>query len=473
MTTRSTSQEITLKPLGFKKAAAGKLRHGLALLLTALLVVSIWISPATADALPTDCTLCHGTFVDVHGSVTHQATPGSGAVTLFPDNGHDDGGWFGPTPYFAVSVDCVTCHNTYLPEIHSNDCSVCHPSPYDTLSGCGQAGWGGGCQQGGCHSVFHANAFTAHAPFEDPYDSGNDCLRCHEASTWDVVQANCLNCHATPVSGYGSPPVTTSNAQGSYDGAAEIVFTITEPGNKVGIGRTLYRLDGGEMVSGSKVVVSADGSHELEFWSVDQYGVSEASHNTVYFTVQEDSIPPVTTTTAKAQTYYQGALFTFTATDDSASGVKNTYYTLNGGLTQTGNTVTIPNTPGTFTYTLVYWSVDWSGNIEPQHSVTFTVVSGYGTITLVWWDSDTVPAHAPSGSDQATWQVRRGGPTGFLAASGSGTASSGWDGVDTITVPVRPEQYYVYILWDAIDDAGDQAEYVDIKTNGQGVTVHY
>ena len=65
------------------------------------------------------------------------------------------------------------------------------------------------------------------------------------------------------------------------------------------------------------MVASADGSHELEFWSVDQYGVSEASHTTVYFALQGDVIPPVTTTTARAQTYYQGALFTLAANDES------------------------------------------------------------------------------------------------------------------------------------------------------------
>jgi hypothetical protein len=472
-TMRSKSQGIPLNQQGADVAPAGKFRHGLALLLTALLVVSIWISPAAADVLPTDCTICHGTFVDVHGSVTHQATPGSGAVTLFPDNGHDDAGWTGPQPYFAVTVNCVTCHNTYLPEVHSNDCSVCHPSPYDTLSGCGQAGWGGGCQQGGCHTVFHADTFTAHEPFEDSYDPTNDCYRCHTSpSDYTVPQANCLNCHATPVTGYGSPPLTTSDAQGAYNGAAEINFMITESGNKVGIGRTFYKLDGADPVSNSKVVVSAGGSHDLEFWSVDQYGVSEVSHNTVYFTVTADTTPPTTTSNAQAL-YYQGANITLMATDDSATGVKNTYYTLNGGLAQTGTTVNVPATPGNFNYTLVFWSVDWSGNIETQHSVNFTVKSGNGTIKLVWWDSDTVPAHAPVSGEHATWQIRRGGPTGYLAASGSGVGGSGWNGINTYTVPVRPEQYYVYIFWETADDAGDQEEYVDIMTNGDSVTINY
>jgi len=469
-TTRSKSQEIPFNEQGARETIPGKLRHGLASLLTALLVVSIWVSPSAAD-LPTDCIDCHGTFADVHGSVTHQATPGSGQVVLFPDDAHDDAGWTGTPPYFDVTVDCVTCHNTYLPEIHSNDCSTCHPSPYDTLSGCGSGSWGGGCQQGGCHSVFHADSSIAHLAFENAYDPDNDCTRCHEPTTWDVLQENCLNCHATPGAGYANPPVTTSDAQGYYNGAAEINFSIKESGDKIGIGRTFYKLDGGEVASGSKVVVSAPGSHDLEFWSVDQYGINEVSTNTVYFTVEDDSTPPTTTSNALS-TYYQGAVITLTATDESTLGVKNTYYTLNDGNTQVGTTVNIPATPGSFTYTLEFWSVDWSGNIETKHSVTFTVTSGTGTIRVVWWDCDVNPAHAPTSGDYAEWTVRRGGPTGTVIASGSGSGNSGWDGIEDITVQVSPAPYYVYVYWETVDDAGDiVAPDNYILTDGQVIRV--
>ena len=451
---------------------SGRLTVGLGLVLTALLVVSIWAAPSVADdALPTDCTLCHGDFAAVHGSVTHQATPGSGQVALFPDNAHDDAGWTGTKPYFAVTVDCVTCHNTYLPAIHSNDCSTCHPTPYDTLSGCTQGGWGGGCQQGGCHSVFHEDAFAAHAPFENAYDPNNDCTRCHDSSTWDVTQAKCLNCHATPVSGYTSLPLTTSDAQGSYNGPAQIHFSIKESGDKVGIGRTFYNLDG-VPGTGSEVVVATGGPHTLEFWSVDQYGVSETSHNTVYFTVTEDTTPPTTTSNVQAL-YYNGGVITLSPSDDSALGVKNTYYTLNGGLPQTGTTITLPTTSGDFNYTLVFWSVDWAGNIEAQNTASFEVRNGYRTLKMVWGQCDTNPSECPVSGDHVTYTIQSSSYSKTYTYSGG----SGWTGIDTYSLPLRPVPYTITGTWDSVywGDGGDIGPTtVDFSTtDAVNTTIHY
>jgi len=439
---------------GAGKTIAGYLQHGVVLLLTAILVVGIWVSPSVA-ALPTECIECHGTFTDVHGDVNHQATPGSGQVVLFADNDHDDAGWSGTPPYFEVTVDCVTCHNSYLPEIHSNKCATCHPAPYDTLAttACGQKAWNGGCQQGGCHSEFHENALTAHQPFAFPDETVNDCTRCHEASSWDVLQTNCLNCHAAPATDYVNTPVTTSNAQSSYEGTAEIDFSINENG-KVGIGRTFYKLDGNEVASGSKVVISEPGSHDLEFWSVDQYGTTEIGTTLVSFNIVGDTSPPTTTSNARSS-YYQGGIITLSATDDSTLGVQNTFYRLNDDPAQTGTTVILPTTPGIITYTLDFWSVDWSGNIETKNSSTFTVTCGTGTIRVVWWDCDTNSSHAPTSSDHVEWTIRRGGPTGYVVASGSGYGSSGWDGIEDIPVPVSPTPFYVYVYWEMADDAGD------------------
>jgi hypothetical protein len=467
-TARNKLQEIPKRQGKSPDQIPGFMASGMALLLTALLVVGIWVSPAAA-ALPTDCIECHGTFDNVHGSMNHNATPPSGNVVLFADNDHDSSGWSGTPPYFAALVDCGTCHNKDLPPVHSNDCATCHPSPYDTLGT-----WGRGCQQGGCHTVFHEDSITAHKPFANSYDyANNDCTRCHEPSSGLVLQTNCLNCHAAPGNGYGNPPVTTSNAQPLYDGTAVIDFSINENG-KVGIGRTSYKLDGGPTTSGSKVVVSTPGSHSLEFWSVDQFGTTEASHNLVSFTIVSDTTPPTTTSNAQSA-YSQGALITLTATDDSTQGVKYTYYSLNGGSTQTGTSINIPATPGVISYTLVFWSVDWSGNIETQNSVTFTVTSGNGTIRLVWWDCDVDPSHVPTGTDKANWTIRRGGSSGPVVASGSG-ASPNWSGINDIPVPVTPTPYFVRVnWWDSWGGYYEITEFptVYVTTPGQIVKLNY
>jgi hypothetical protein len=424
-----------------RSGTADCLRNWSVLLLATLLVVGFWVSPSVADdLLPTDCNACHGTFSDVHGGVTHHATPPSDKVVLFADDDHDEAGWKGTKPYFAVTVDCTTCHNTTLPAVHSNDCTGCHPNPYSTLGT-----WNGGCQQGGCHTVFHENSIQAHLPFSNAYDSENDCTRCHDATTWAVLQTNCLNCHAAPGTGYVNPPATTSDVQSIYNGAAQIKLSIKEDG-KVGIGRTYYKLDDGTTTSGSKVLVKTAGSHKLEFWSIDQYGKPEPATNTVYFTVIEDTTPPTTTSNAQSS-YSQGAVITLTATDDSTLGVQNTYYTLNGGTTQTGTTVNIPVTSGVIDYTLGFWSVDWSGNIEAKHTVTFTVTSGAGNISLIFGGNDgSTPLPFPEAWTE--WTIRRGSVLGPVVTSGSGSYPT-WTGVNNVTLSISSTPYFVRVKWNA------------------------
>jgi hypothetical protein len=287
-----------------------------------------------------------------------------------------------------------------------------------------------------------------------------------------VTQPKCLNCHAAYAPGDLTPPVTTSNALAEYYGPARIDFSIRVNG-KVDIGRTFYRLDGGAVTAGSYVLVSNPGTHELEFWSKDQYGNAELAPNYVYFSIVNDNTPPVTTSNAQAS-YNQGAVITLTATDDSLLGVKTTYYRLNGGATQTGTSVVIPATPGTIAYTLTFWSEDWAGNVEAQKSVNFTVTSGTGTIRLVWGNSDANPADKPAGEDWADWIIRSGSWTGTVVARGSGSALNNWDGVDDITVSAGSTPYFVEIFWSwQSEEGGSNFSNVYVTTPGQVVRLSY
>jgi len=436
-----------------------------ALSLSTLLVVGIWVAPSVAFETD-DCCVCHVSLEAVHGNWDHTAAPSPGTVILFSDTGHDDGGWVGDKPYFDALVACNTCHNSNLPAVHGNDCDTCHPTPYNTLGT-----WGRGCQQGGCHSFYHQDSIKAHLSFENPYDPENDCYRCHDTS-FNVPQANCLNCHASYVPGDVTPPVTTSNAQDVYVGPARIDFSITDNG-KVGLGRTFYRLDGDSpTAAGKSLSVTAPGPHQLEFWSLDQSSKTESAPNNVFFTIEADTTSPTTTSNAQA-TYNQGAVITLTATDEGTMGVKRTYYRLNDGPIQSGTSVVIPAASGTTAYTLTFWSEDWAGNVETHNSVNFTVTSSTTTIRLVWGDSDTNPAHLPTGDDSAAWTVRRDGWTGPVVATGSG-ASPNWDGVDDITVQASPTSYFVIIEW-YWQGEEDQTVFpnVSVTTPGQVVRLSY
>jgi hypothetical protein len=94
-----------------------------------------------------------------------------------------------------------------------------------------------------------------------------------------------------------------------------------------------------------------------------------------------DVTAPVTTAAAPQGTVTTDATVTFTATDNQGgSGVAATYYTVDGGAQQTGNTVTL-TTSGT--HTVSYWSTDWAGNTEQAHSVTVSVDKSVDVTSLV------------------------------------------------------------------------------------------
>jgi hypothetical protein len=84
-----------------------------------------------------------------------------------------------------------------------------------------------------------------------------------------------------------------------------------------------------------------------------------------------DTTAPSTTATAPQGTVTTDATITFAATDNQGgSGVAATYYTVDGGAQQKGDTVTL-NTSGT--HTVSYWSTDWAGNTEQAHTVTVSI----------------------------------------------------------------------------------------------------
>ncbi len=410
-------------------------------------------------------------FDDIHGAFNH--TPGaiSGSVVLFNDDSHDSAGWVGNKPYFSVAVNCSTCHISNLTAIHGNFCATCHPQPYDSLGG----NWGGTCQQGGCHTVYHEDTIKAHLPWANTANPANDCLKCHISfQDMNVTQAQCLNCHASYTSDV-TPPVTTSDAQAVYEGGAKIVFSISDNG-KVGIGTTFYKLDSGTVNAGSGVTLNSPGPHTLEFWSVDQSGNIESPTKTASFQILSDTTPPTTTSNAiEGGTYYQGALITLTATDNSATGVKTTYYKLNNGPTQIGKYVQIPATAGTISYTLDFWSEDYAYNVEVENTVSFTVISGGGTLRLVWGDSDAAnPAYPPAAGDSASWTIRTGSPTGPVFRTGSATYY--WNGISTIDLPINNQAYYGRVNW--IWQYGEESGSVNfgpfnVTTPGQTFRVQY
>lgn len=93
--------------------------------------------------------------------------------------------------------------------------------------------------------------------------------------------------------------------------------------------------------------------------------------------VAKDVTPPVTTASAPSGWVNASATVTLSATDDS-SGVAATYYTVDGGPTQTGTSFVLS---GDGEHDITYWSVDNAGNVEDPNPLTVMVDRSAPTIS--------------------------------------------------------------------------------------------
>jgi len=161
-------------------------------------------------------------------------------------------------------------------------------------------------------------------------------------------------------------PVTTTNVDGSWTGDPVAWFTKIDPG--VGSLATYYRVDGGPTQLYSGFLAMPLGVSSLEYWSVDQLGNAEETRTV---TSRVDLAAPSTTASGLTGGWSgDDVTVTLDATDD-ASGIEATYYTIDGGATQTYAGPFVVS--GSGQHALRYWSVDWFGRTEAFHDTTVKV----------------------------------------------------------------------------------------------------
>jgi putative cell wall-binding protein len=170
-----------------------------------------------------------------------------------------------------------------------------------------------------------------------------------------------------------TPPVSTAvfvpsapnGLAGWYTTAPSV--TIDAVDDDSGVDYTEWRLNGGSWVTGTTVTGIVDGSHVLEYRSVDNDGNVEQIRTAAF---KVDTTPPSTTSNAVA--LYEGSALIALTGHDAVSGLGPTYYRLNDGP-QSSYTGPISITE-LGSYTLHFWSVDLAGNAEGQKVVNFEVV---------------------------------------------------------------------------------------------------
>jgi outer membrane protein assembly factor BamB len=165
--------------------------------------------------------------------------------------------------------------------------------------------------------------------------------------------------------------VSGNSSNGWYQSPVQVTLTAADGAS--GVANTFYKIDGGTTQTyASPFNVSGGGSHVIDYWSVDTAGNAEAQNS---LTVQIDATAPSTqifpSGTAGGDGWYRSAVQVSLTGSDSQSGIGNTFYTVDGGSTQTYSSTFSVSSDGT--HQVSFWSVDSLGNSETHQNATVKI----------------------------------------------------------------------------------------------------
>lgn len=274
--------------------------------------------------------------------------------------------------------------------------------------------------------------------YANPFTISGDGI--HPVSYWSVdVAGNSSSTGTVYIKIDATMPVTvaalsgTPGANGWYGTPVTITLSATENGS--GLVNSYYTLDWGQPITYTgPFTISTSGVHRVFYWSADVAGNYEPLQ---YMDIKVDMTAPSTQATVggtSSNDWWRSPALVHLAATDSESGTVNTYYTIDGGDTQTYTTTF--NVTGGGTHVINYWSVDAIGNTETQQSVTVNVdvtapttqISTGGIGSNGWYRSSVNVSLTGDDNSQAgvaqTFYSVNGGPTqtyaGVFAVSGQG-----------------------------------------------------
>jgi outer membrane protein assembly factor BamB len=199
----------------------------------------------------------------------------------------------------------------------------------------------------------------------------------HVVRWWSVdVAGNIEDSYPRNINVDKTPPVTTATllgpagASGWYGAPVQATLAATENGS--GLVNSYYTLDYGQPITYTgPFTLSTSGVHRVFYWSADLAGNYESLQ---FLDIKIDVTPPSTQAAAGgviSNGWYRNPAQVYLTASDSDSGVRNSYYTIDGGATQTYASTF--NVTGGGSHTINYWSVDAIGNTEPHQSLTVQV----------------------------------------------------------------------------------------------------
>ncbi len=248
-------------------------------------------------------------------------------------------------------------------------------------------------------------------------------------------------------------PTGTAGTNGWFRGAVSVTLSASDATS--GVAATFYTIDGGlqHTYTGSAFTVSGDGTHHINFWSVDNAGNTESAQTDA---IKIDTTPPITMDTlsgtlGNAGWYTSASVSVSLTPSDATSGVAATYYTIDSGTRQT-YTGSAFSVTGEGTHHINFWSVDIAGNTDATETDSFKIDSIAPTTTFSI-------LQGTMGND--SW-FTSGVIVGLSANdSGSGPANTYYslDGgsMQTYTVPFTVTGDAIHTLvFDSLDIAGNQ-----------------
>jgi hypothetical protein len=164
-------------------------------------------------------------------------------------------------------------------------------------------------------------------------------------------------------------PVTTDDAPDGWS-AADVTVHLSPADGPSGVAATYYEVDGGSTQTGTVVTIPAssnhlnDGAHTITYYSVDQAGNAEQTHQA---TVRIDTTPPTVAVDGptSAAIYIVGSEpVAACSTDDAASGVATAASISFAGVNADGTGVITATCAG---------ATDAAGNTAQPLSVTYNV----------------------------------------------------------------------------------------------------
>lgn len=263
-----------------------------------------------------------------------------------------------------------------------------------------------------------------------------------------------INIDATaPTTTASVPPVP---ATGWYGDAVQVTLTGHDELSKVDT--TYYSVDGGAVQAyAGPFSFGTEGTHDIAFWSTDNAGNVETARAPITLSIDKTA-PTTTVVVPETDTGWyvtSGIPVAFKAAD-AVSGVRATYYTIDGGATQTyGEPFTADLSTGK--HTITYWSVDLAGN-EEAHADTNTVPVNVDT------DAPTITGTASPAANGFGWNNTNVDVTFKCDDVGSGlqTGVAGCAGDTTLTNDGASQSVH----GDAVDVAGNRS-----RTDVTGINI--